>query len=204
MRNGIFRSELECLLTEHEIKTYSGELARLTQSQAELEDRKKEVSADYKARIDACISQTRVIARKVSSGKEMKDVEVRWNYDYLANVKVLERLDTLEIIDTKALTENERQMCLNLEEKANEEDPIEDDEPIFIEETGEISQETFDSLPTGNTEGLCIILSEEVPCTACGNCQEETQTGTDEPPFECLNCVKKKKAKKCGADCRQI
>lgn len=123
--NGIFRNELECNLTDKEVATYSGELARLTQEQSELEDRKKEVSANYKARIDACISQMRVIARKVSTRKEMRDVDVRWNFDFMANCKVLERLDTLEIIDTRALTENERQMCLDLE-KAAEEGDIED------------------------------------------------------------------------------
>ena len=120
MNNGIFRSELECILTEKEIATYSGELARLTQEQAEIESRKKQITADFKAKIDACIATTRVIARKVSSGKEMRDVEVRWDYNYRENVKTLFRLDTGEIVDTKALTESERQMCLKLEEEAEQ------------------------------------------------------------------------------------
>jgi hypothetical protein len=147
IQNGIFRQELECILTEKEKQTYSGELARLTQEQAELEDRKKEISASYKARIDACISQTRVIARKVSSGKEMRETEVRWNYDYLANCKCLFRLDTGELLDTKALTEDERQMCLKLEEQQEQDDICPkcegdgmyyEDEPAEGEEGGEV------------------------------------------------------------------
>ena len=183
---GIFRSELECILTDEQAKTYSNELARLTQTQAELEDRKKEITSDYKSRIDACISQTRVIARKVSTGKEMRDVEVRWEFDFPANVKFLTRLDTFEVIDSRPLTDNERQMCLDLEAAASEEEAEQtdmvSDEPEslpFMEESGEVSQEVFDS----------IAATEVI-----------------DPPdsFECKNCVTKKKAKKCGADCRQI
>jgi hypothetical protein len=147
MQTGVFRQELECILTEEQTKTYSGELARLTQQQAELEDRKKEVGAEYKAKIDACISTTRVIARKVSTGREMRDVEVRWDYDYLANCKCLFRLDTGELLDTKALTENERQMCLELEKpqetsnicpKCEGDGMYYEDDPAEGEEGGEV------------------------------------------------------------------
>ncbi len=200
MNRGIFRSELECVLTEAEAKTYSGELARLTQTQAELEDRKKEITSDYKSRIDACISQTRVIARKVSTGKEMRDVEVRWEFDFPANVKYLIRLDTYHTIDSKALTDNELQMCLDLEEAANAEEV--EETPINVVVPGPDGV-----LPAGANES---DYQPEDDGTE-GNLPDMEEAGEPEiidPPetdsFECKSCVTKKKAKKCGADCRQV
>lgn len=141
---GSFRQELECVLTDSQIKTYSAELARLTQEQAELEDRKKEVTAGYKARIDACISSTRVVARKVATGKEMRDVDVRWELDFDSNAKYLFRLDTYQVVDTKPLTEDERQMCLKLETKAEGEQESIDPEDV---EDAEDAEEGTDEQP---------------------------------------------------------
>ncbi len=113
---GSFRQELECILSEEQSTTYSKELARLTQEQAELEDRKKEVTAGYKARIDSCVAAMRVVARKVATGKEMQDVSVKWEFDFNANCKNLFRLDTCELIDAQPLNADERQICLELED----------------------------------------------------------------------------------------
>ncbi|KAF0218817.1 MAG: hypothetical protein FD174_2600 [Geobacteraceae bacterium] len=112
-----FRRELPCILSREEKASYSDELARLTQEQAELKDRKKEITAEYKAKIDACTSQSRVIARKISTGKEMRDVECYWEFDYPRCVKSLIRADTFEPIETKTLTGEELQKQLNFEQE---------------------------------------------------------------------------------------
>lgn len=195
--NGVFRTELECILTDAEAKTYSGELARLTQSQAELEDRKKEITSDFKSRIDACIAKTRVIARKVSSGKEMRDVEVRWDFDFAANCKYLVRLDTYQVIDTKPLNDKERQLCLDLEKQTNEEGP-----QLPEAKSSENSEESPVEPVAHQAAGLCVLKTEDTPCSDCGECANLPER--QEPPFECLDCKKKKKARKCGDDCRKV
>ena len=180
MNSNTFRKELECILTEAETRTYSGELARLTQSQAELEDRKKEVTADYKAKIDACISQSRVIARKVSTGKEMRDVECKWDFDYLHNVKHLIRLDTFAVEDSKAITEDERQRHFDFEKKKKAEESnlpdgvaTPDEEMKTIEELA-TSDEAWPD-PPGASSGNCVIDIDEIPCTNCGKCASELE-----------------------------
>lgn len=210
---GTFRRELECTLTSEQTRTYSGELARLTQSQAELEDKKKEVTADYKAKIDACISQSRVIARKVSSGKEMRDVECRWDYIWNENIKYLIRLDTFEIIDSKVITEDEKQRHFEFEKKnqiesepevATPEEELQTIEEIagtthdliIIDEVsfvppgfGAIDDDSFPDLPgtDKSTTGLCVLHAEDVPCVDCGNCAVDglpTELTEDIPPAE--------------------
>ena len=59
-------------LTEDEITRCSQELARVTTQQAELEEEKKTVTSSYKEKLDRCVSDSRSLARKISTRQDIK------------------------------------------------------------------------------------------------------------------------------------
>lgn len=103
---------LNCDLTEEEVSTYSNELARITTEQEGLEDEKKSVMSGYKDKIDRCVLDMRTLARKIQTRKEMRDVECRWTFDFSKARATLKRIDTLEIIEERAMTAEELQIEL--------------------------------------------------------------------------------------------
>lgn len=96
-------------LTEEEITRCSQELARVTTQQAELEEEKKTVTSSYKEKLDRCISDSRCLARKISTKQDMREVECEWVMDYGNRIAKLFRLDTYEEVERRKLTADELQ-----------------------------------------------------------------------------------------------
>lgn len=125
-RTSKFRRELPCTLNDNEKRAYAEELARITQEQAEHEAAKKEIAGEYKARIDKCIATSRLIARKISTGREMREVECFWELDPSTVSKRLIRADSFAEVEVATMTAEEMQRELDFPTDAN----IVDDEPI--------------------------------------------------------------------------
>ena len=100
-------------LNEDEIRAYAGELARVTAQQAELEDEKKAVTSGFKNRIDRCVADCRTLAQKVTTRRELRDIDCEWQPSKDGKMFLI-RLDTAEIIDTRKMTEEEHQQSLPL------------------------------------------------------------------------------------------
>ena len=100
-------------LTENEIRSCATELARVTASQAELEDDKKAVTSGFKNRIDRCVADCRALAQKVTTKRELRDIDCEWSPTDGGKM-ILTRTDTGEIIDTRKMTEEEHQQSLPL------------------------------------------------------------------------------------------
>ena len=100
-------------LTENEIRSCATELARVTASQAELEDEKKAVTSGFKNRIDRCVADCRALAQKVTTKRELRDIDCEWSPTDGGKM-ILTRTDTGEIIDTRKMTEEEHQQSLPL------------------------------------------------------------------------------------------
>ena len=100
-------------LTENEIRSCATELARVTASQAELEDEKKAVTSGFKNRIDRCVADCRALAQKVTTRRELRDIDCEWSPTDGGKM-ILTRTDTGEIIDTRKMTEEEHQQSLPL------------------------------------------------------------------------------------------
>lgn len=96
-------------LTEDEITRCSQELARVTTQQAELEEEKKTVVSGFKEKIDRCISDSRCLARKISTRQDMREVECEWEMNYDLRIAKLIRLDTMEEVERRKLTADELQ-----------------------------------------------------------------------------------------------
>jgi hypothetical protein len=100
-------------LTEAEIRSCATELARVTASQAELEDEKKAVTSGFKNRIDRCVADCRALAQKVTTKRELRDIDCEWQPTDGGKMMLI-RTDTGEIIDSRKMTEEEHQQSLPL------------------------------------------------------------------------------------------
>lgn len=153
-------------LTKEEINIYAKESARLHGDVAKLEQQKKDVSAEYKARIGGFETRIAELNRKIESGREDRNVECFWRIDYKAGTKTLHRrLDDngkTEEIKTYPLTPDERQPRLPLAETANDRvaQPSLLKEGALNGEADDAIAEWFDAL--GKDERFKLINGPEV------------------------------------------
>ena len=112
--------ELSCNLTEELRLIYSEESARLLTDKHELEEKKKEVAAEYTSKVKSLDANINVLTRKIITRSEMRDVKCEWTMNWKTGKKHLTRLDTDEIVITEDIREGERQqrMTFNKEEQA--------------------------------------------------------------------------------------
>jgi len=103
---------LKCVLTETEIKTAGAQLARSYSEITDLEDQKKSVVSDFKAKIDGATAQASILARKIQNGYEFRDIDCEevWNWD--EKLVYLVRLDSGEEIRSRVMTSGELQQGL--------------------------------------------------------------------------------------------
>lgn len=106
--------DLKCELTQEELLAYSRQLANNQQDKNEAESGKKSVVADYNDRIARLNAEIQILSRKVANGYEHRPIACRWQYHWENNTKVLLRKDTLEIVETAAITPEERQQELDM------------------------------------------------------------------------------------------
>lgn len=109
---------LPCDLTENEIATYSQELTKITSTQAEIEAEKKEVMSDFTAKLNKCLADARVLARKITTKKEDRHIECDLDFDYVKGIVYTVRCDTGKTIDQRKITDDERQEYLDFKGEA--------------------------------------------------------------------------------------
>jgi len=105
----------------------SREMARAAQDRDAAEANKKAAAAAYTDKIKTADVQIQSLARKISTGKEFREVECAWNYDWNGGRKFLIRQDTFDQIDVRSITDDERQQHFDIEAEIEDERP---DEPI--------------------------------------------------------------------------
>jgi hypothetical protein len=75
----------------------------------EIEGAKKEAVSEFAAKLQKCVAARRLLATKISTKKEYRQVDVEWIRHFEQNCAVLCRLDTAEIVETRTLTASERE-----------------------------------------------------------------------------------------------
>ena len=112
--------ELSCVLNESELLAYSLNQSRLLTDKHELEEKKKEVAAEYASKIKSLDANINVLTRKIITRSEMRDVNCEMTMRWQTGKKDTVRLDTMELINTEDIRESERQqrMTFNKEEQA--------------------------------------------------------------------------------------
>lgn len=113
---------LKCLLSDHEIRTMGQDLARSNAQKDEAEERKKAVDAQLKSEIESHATRSLSLARTINNGYQYKDVDCVMRFDYLTNTVTTVRLDIEklgrhEVIDSRAMTTEERQVELTFDEE---------------------------------------------------------------------------------------
>lgn len=118
----IITRNLMCKLTEKEIQGFSRQLAENTQAVSCLEEEKKANAAAFASKISRHRSNISDLARKVTTGQEMRDIDCEWTYDWEGGIKYLHRLDNYEEIEREAIRDYERQDDLPIDEEDGKED----------------------------------------------------------------------------------
>ncbi len=109
---------LKVTFTREERAEFALELARATQGKAEIELRKKEIAAKIKAEIEEHDTLIAGLARKVHDGYDFKDVEVEIIFDKpQPGEKSIYRKDTGEFVAKKRMSDEDRQMVIDLESR---------------------------------------------------------------------------------------
>lgn len=99
-------------LQEPEVLTRGRELAAAHAARCALDDERREVAADFRQRLDAADEELARLASAVRTGAEEREVEVRDVHDYRRGVIETLRADTGDIVATRAMRTDERQMPL--------------------------------------------------------------------------------------------
>lgn len=108
--NNVVVMSLECKLTKEEFIERSKELAYQNTNKAKDTFSKAEMTSQYNSKIKSAEAQIDYLSRTISSGKETREIDCIWDYDYENNEKTLTRTDTNVIIEIKKLTQEELQM----------------------------------------------------------------------------------------------
>jgi hypothetical protein len=106
------KEHLKCVLTEQEIKDAGAQLARSYSEITDLEEHKKGVVSDFKAKIDGATAQASILARKIQNGYEFRDIECEEVWDYDDKVVEVVRTDTGETIRSRVMKAEELQDSL--------------------------------------------------------------------------------------------
>lgn len=190
-----FMHNLPVFLTDVELGSYSKEQADLWREWGKLNQQKKDSAKAYGDAIKRVEDKLDGITRIVEEGSEERPVKCAWMFDYPQNEKILVRLDVNKIVELRTLTKYEIERYQSPElfgteaveqtEEATEAltDAVQGQEGAETEETGTVSEESTTTNP-----GLCVLKSDDVPCTGCDECQKTgtvedlTEAGWPDPP----------------------
>jgi len=101
---------LECKLTPPELMEKGRLLSQENQKSSRLEDEKKSVMSNFKAKIDACDAEIGVLSQAISTGIEMRNVKCETRYNAPeSGMKTLFRLDVNESAKISNMSANELQ-----------------------------------------------------------------------------------------------
>lgn len=103
-------------LTETEIKERGRKLAHLYEEIEIAEIGKAAAARASKDRIETLQAEAGAIARVIRSGQEDREVQVQEEKDYSEGVCRMKRLDTGEVVETRAMTPQELQRPLPIDE----------------------------------------------------------------------------------------
>lgn len=105
---------LECVLTDSEVLTYSRTMAEEISRKQHMENQKASYTKQMTAEIATHEAKIAVLSEKVKNGKEWRDVECRVIYDWDNKTRAWIRNDTGEIAKTDIIPEEDLQEEMNL------------------------------------------------------------------------------------------
>jgi hypothetical protein len=110
---------LLCKLTDEQRKDFGIKLATTLEEVQRVEEEKKRNADHYKDRIGGLQATADELRRKVSTGQEWRDVECTVEFDDpTPGIKSVVRIDNGEVVETKAMTDADKQFVLDLDATA--------------------------------------------------------------------------------------
>jgi outer membrane murein-binding lipoprotein Lpp len=107
--------------SEKETLELASKLATRNNDVKTLEEDKKRVTSDFKAKIDAASADISLLSSKVSNGYEYRDIKCGVKFHAPADgMKQLVRMDTGEVVATEEMNDIEKQAVLAFEEEEEE------------------------------------------------------------------------------------
>src|SRR6266403_2875380 len=103
---------LFCELTYAEQHDRGIEHANMLQTYVDLEKEAKESASNFKTKLSGVRTSMEKLATTIREGKELRPVEVRANYIHNEGRIEIVRVDTLEVVESRDMTSEERQMVL--------------------------------------------------------------------------------------------
>ena len=165
---------LSCDLTDGEVATYSQELAKITQTQAEIDAEKKEVMSKFTADLNKCIADSRVLARKITSRKEDRHVECDLDFDYSRGLVYTVRIDTGVTIDQRKLTDDERQQKIDFDGEQDKQQELQDSQAEVESSPVEDDSQDTESLPADESN-FCVNTEcehhDDIEPNGCTECE---------------------------------
>jgi hypothetical protein len=126
--------KLECILTDSEKLNYSKELSDAIHEKSHYEDSLKSYSTQAKAEIQLCQEKINLLASKISTGKEFREVECVIVYNWTDGKRYYHRPDTGAIIDFETIPAEDLQEHIDLKEKEGTEQEPQDNAPRALED----------------------------------------------------------------------
>jgi hypothetical protein len=132
IKNKKLTEYLKYEFTDAEIADMARELARHNRRIASLEEDKKSVVAQFKADMDKVSADISRLSQFIVTGSEFRNVECTMVLDTPeTGKKTVTRLDNNEVVRIVPMTDEDRQMALNLEAEADSKEPIVTPPPII-------------------------------------------------------------------------
>jgi hypothetical protein len=105
---------LPCNLTEPEVTHYGREMARALSDKARIETEFDSVKQDYKGKIGEQQAIVEKLSPRIHSGIETRDVECQEVKNWTKLTVTVTRLDTGDVIESRPMREDEKQVELTL------------------------------------------------------------------------------------------
>ena len=96
-------------LTDEGLLEYANQMATKLEEKDMAERRKKEVVAEYGAKLTSLDAEIISLSNKVKNKEEHRDVDCKMHYYWDRGVKELIRKDTLEVVKTEPIADWEKQ-----------------------------------------------------------------------------------------------
>ena len=109
-----FKTLLKCALTEKEMLAYAKEMAEISGEITAIEEDMKAVAQEFKSRLAGKSARFSAIGQRVQNGAEFREIDCVREFDYSAGLVTEIRRDTCDKLNTRAMTDDEKQGELGL------------------------------------------------------------------------------------------
>lgn len=114
----LIKRNLRCEFTNVELLAHGKTLAELNRMAVQLEEEKKRITDDYKAKLSSVAADASIIANNIRTGYEFRNVDCQCFFNKpVSGKKTILRQDTAKEVAVEDMTQDEMQEMLPLEDE---------------------------------------------------------------------------------------